>query len=70
MTVKDRLHRMVDGLPEDEAHLALRFVQFLCDSENADVPNEETVQTFRDTDAGGGLTTHASVTDMFRHLGI
>lgn len=32
------------------------------------VPNMETLQTFADTDAGKGLTRHASVDDIFSAL--
>jgi len=30
MTTKERLHHLVEGLPEPEAHAALRYVEFLC----------------------------------------
>lgn len=29
MTERDRLHTLVDTLPEDELHVALRFLEFL-----------------------------------------
>jgi hypothetical protein len=29
MTEKERLHTLVDGLPEQEVHAALRFVEYL-----------------------------------------
>lgn len=29
MTTKERLHQLVDGLPESEAHAALRFLEYL-----------------------------------------
>lgn len=29
MTTKERLHQIVDGLPESEAHAALRFLEYL-----------------------------------------
>lgn len=34
------------------------------------IPNEETLQTFRETDAGIDLVEHESIEDMFEHLGI
>ncbi len=32
------------------------------------IPNEETLQTFKDTDAGKNLTAHDSVDDIFSKL--
>ena len=34
------------------------------------VPNAETLQTFKDTDAGKGLTRHDSVQDIFAELDV
>lgn len=34
------------------------------------IPNEETVQTFKETDAGLNLVEHDSIEDMFEHLDI
>jgi len=34
------------------------------------IPNAETLQTFRDTDAGKNLTTHDSVDDIFSKLDV
>lgn len=34
------------------------------------IPNAETLQTFKDTDAGIGLTTYESVDDMLNDLDI
>lgn len=34
------------------------------------VPNDETLATFKATDAGRNLTRHNSVDDVFNHLGL
>jgi DNA-damage-inducible protein J len=33
-----------------------------------EIPNEETLKTFRDTDAGVDMTEHKDPQEMFRHL--
>ena len=33
-----------------------------------EIPNEETLQVFRDTDAGVEMTEHKNPQEMFRHL--
>ena len=33
-----------------------------------EIPNEETLQVFRDTDAGVDMTEHKNPQEMFRHL--
>ena len=35
-----------------------------------EIPNEETLKTFRDSDSGKGLVKSKSAKDMFRKLGI
>lgn len=79
MTVKERLHHLVDDLPENEAHAALRFIEFLRDAsvgpcpecgQMEHTPNAETRRVMAETDAGIGLTTHSSVDEMFRKLGL
>jgi len=37
---------------------------------SVEIPNEETLQTFRDTEAGKGLVKNKDAKDMFRKLGI
>lgn len=77
MTVKERLHHLVDDLPEREAHAALRFIEFLRDAsvgpcpecgQMEHTPNAETIQALRESRAGIGLTRATDLDDLFAKL--
>jgi hypothetical protein len=75
MTTK-QINKIVEELkdfPDSKAESLLDYLYFLKNEEfitNMKIPNEETEQVFKDTDAGKNLITCKDADDMFNQLGI
>jgi hypothetical protein len=75
MTTK-QINKIVDELkdfPDSKAESLLDYLYFLKNEEiitNMKIPNAETEQVFKDTDAGKNLVTNKDADDMFNQLGI
>lgn len=78
MTTRERLHVLVDSLTDSEVAELLHFAEehaggsYVCPHCGAleHVPNEETEQALRDSEAGVGVTRHANASELFKSLGL
>ncbi len=76
MTTKDSLKDLIDQLPDEELHVAKRFIEYLRDAgsplldvlleapEEADELNDETVTALREAELevkAGDVVTHAEL---------
>lgn len=82
MTTKERLHRLVEELPEELTARAEHMLRLLRSDEAEDgyvcphcgerehVLNAETIRALEESRAGIGVTTYRNADELFRDLGI
>ncbi|MGI9182592.1 MAG: hypothetical protein ACR2H9_19110 [Longimicrobiaceae bacterium] len=78
MDVKERLHRLIDALPEEKAAEAEHMLRLLHEEDDEyicphcgtseHVLNDETMQALKESRAGIGLTRADDLEELFRKL--
>ena len=73
-SLKKRIISEIDNFPDNKANSLLDYILFLkyeeTVKEEQKIPNETTLQTFKDTDEGKNLNICKNADDMFNRLGI
>lgn len=69
--IKERIINELRNFPEDKIESLIDYMHFLKqDSDDIKIPNKETEQTLRETDAGKNLVECKDADDMFKKLDI
>lgn len=67
--MKNKIITEINDVPDSKAATLLNYIRFLKYEDEFKIPNEITEKTFRDTDRGKNIKTHASLDEYFKKMG-
>lgn len=67
MSDRERAAVLLEMVPDYKIQIVLAYLQGICDGVT-DVPNAETVASFKEIEDGGGISFSGSTEDLFAEL--
>ncbi len=68
--MKKKIIHEINEIPDNKAGSLLDYILFLKYTADDKIPNQQTIDTFNDTDNKKNLNVCSSAEDMFNQLGI